>query len=142
MTVNQQIVTKVIELMQSISIDNGYSFDMDADRVYDSRQATIDSGWAISVYDSEAENDEDGGYNEHNLTIDIELTGTSGDDTQTDLRERIQDILTAFSEIENESYVAEATYDGHEKLYDHDETIIGQANIHFSVTYKSDRWKL
>lgn len=133
-------MAKIVENFQAISIANGYSFDVDTDRVFDFRAAPVDvTDFSISVYDYDGEAEDEGSL-QHSLNITAQIAGIFS--SIQDMREKMQDIIIAFALIENESYVDGAEFLGHEKTFEHENNKVGQGTLSFRVIYKTDFWKI
>lgn len=139
-TVQDQIAAKVKTNLLAITPGNGYSFDIDG-RVYEWRRVPETDIWSISFYDTTDEND-DGSSLQNELDYVVVLSGAGGSTTAQNLRGKMQDIITAFALILNETFVDDASYNGSEKEMDHEEKKIGEVNLNFTVVYKTDRWKI
>ena len=139
MTTQTQIENAIDTAFKDISIANGYSFDMNSDRVFEHRAAEISKAWAISHYDTEDEVNNENGI-DHALSIEVVLTGKPA--TPAELRDKMQDIITAMFTIESESFIDYINIDGSNKTFDHEEEKISEATFDFTVYYKCDRGKM
>jgi hypothetical protein len=141
-TVNQDIIAKIITNMLTISITNGFSFDISS-HVYDFRETPIDDAElpVIIVRDpGHRMLNEDENQNE--LDVEIVLLVSPDDDSPEDLRNKKQDIMNAFKLIENETYVAGAQYIDSENQVEHTKKKYAGTLMRFSILYFTDRWNL
>lgn len=141
MTVETQIIEAIINYLKGITTVNGYSFDCD-DRVFYWRGTPLESAEThmIDVRDYSIE-PVDGMENHHALLISItyELRGKT---SAADIRQRKQDIITAFSQIEGEAFVAGAMFVGSEKIVEQDQSRITGEEMLFAVEYFAERWTI
>ena len=138
MSVEQDIMTKVISNLNDISVANGYSADIDG--VFEWRDSPLSQNYtrSIIVRDISEEILDDG--QEHLLTIEI-IGITAGDNSPALIRSLKQDILTAFALIKIESYVTGATYLNTEKSIEKLDKRIAGIYMSFGVTFYTEIWK-
>lgn len=142
MTIEQQIVDALKGYLQNISIAGGYSFDV-GDNVFEWRESDLDAKRelpAIEIRDPLNEVDEDE-PNKRLLTVEITLL-MSGTTAPAKLREGVQDIITAISEIVNPNFVLDAQVAAIEKEVDIAEKRIARAQITLQVWYYAEMWKI
>ena len=143
-TVNQNIIAKIITNMLTISVANGFSFNISG-HVYDWRETPFDDAElpAIIVRDPAhrfTDGNEDVAENE--LDIEILLMAAPDNTSPEDLRNKKQDVMNAFKLIENETYVTGAQYLDSEIQVEHEKKKMAGSLMRFKVWYPTDRWSL
>ncbi len=140
MTKENQIITQVLALLNDITIANGYSFNVTSVvewRDSDLAESELDAIEVRDVSNMPAEDDEQ----EHLLTIDITLISAGGT-SPSDHRERVQDVIAAFSAIEEESFVTGAEFLGLERDAEKQKKRFMKTRITMGVIYNAERWNI
>lgn len=137
-TVEQGIVSDILTNLQSITITNGYTFDANVFEWKDT-PLTAEELPGIIVRDKENLMDEE--VTERQLVVDVLLVD-SGDSSPSSVRQKKQDILTAFSAIVDFDGVAGA------KLLSTEMSVEKEPNrkticvMTFSVDYVCEVWTI
>jgi len=121
-TVNQNIIAKIIANMLTISIANGFSFNISG-HVFEWRETPLGNSEypAIIVRDpAHRLTNENDDVAENELDVEIVLLPEPDNESPEDLRNKKQDVMNAFKLIENETYVAGAQYVDSETQVEHE----------------------
>jgi len=142
MSKEQDIFDFVFAEMLKISIANGFSFDI-GDRVFDWRDSPFEDSElpAINVRDISNQIVEED-TKEHTLTFDIALEDV-GDNAADSIREKKQDIITAFSNILGSNLEVHAFFLASETFSEKEKRFAVFTSIQFEVTYYvEDEWEI
>jgi len=129
-TIEQDIVDKVLELMNEISGLN----------VFEWRDSPLEPSELPAVIVRDTRNEvspEDA--QEHVLAMEIVLAAT-GDSSPADLRSWKQEVITAFKGIEAEEYVSGAAFRYSETSVEKLQKLFASALLAFEVYYYADEW--
>ena len=140
MTIEEQIAEKVIELMQGITQANGFTWDVN--QVLDWPDTPFAEGDedTIAVRDIESTISED---DEGQRAVRYEvMLFVSGDDAPNQLRDKTGDIVRAFSDIEQESFVSGGSFEDRDYFVERDIARVGLSIMVFRVDYYAGEWTI
>jgi len=143
-TVNQTIMAKIIANLKLINGTGGYSFNISG-KVFDFRDTVVDDAeLPVIIVRDPAHRLTDGNDDvaENELDVEVVLIDTPGDTSPATLRDKRQDILTAFKLIENETYVVGAAYVDSELQVEHAKKKYAGSVMRFTVLYATARWSI
>lgn len=136
----QNIVTSIIEQMQSISGANGFLSEA-GKNVYEwmSKPLDKDEYPAIIIRDV-SDNTIDSDTLEHSLKIEIDIAINNKNLTTWNMREVTSDVLKAFGELE-EILNYQCKYQGSDFLVEHKDSVYGGVRLDFTIIYHTRRWE-
>jgi len=143
-TIRQDIIDEIDTLLNAISIANGYSFDVDG-KVFEWRDIPIsEDDYPCIIFRDVRDYFSEDSESEHVLEIEIAVIPTPGSTSTAALRDMLQDVLTAFSALEESSNVdvSGSQYMGSEMEVEHLKKIYAGASMLFNVEYVTDRWEI
>ncbi len=138
MSARQDIVTVLLGYMNNISIANGYSFDINSN-VFEWRTGGLNDTEKPGLVLRDSFSDTVEGDSEHSLNIEIAIYAEGGTSPAT-IRAMMQDVLTAFQQIE--SSVEGAQFVSTEMEVDHQNKKEASAWLNFNVNYYTNRWEI
>jgi len=140
MTIENTIIAKIVVLLGNITIAKGYSFNLKSIvewRDSDLAESELDAVEVRDISNLPAEDDE----MEHLLSIELTYVSAGGT-TPAVHRARVQEIITASSAIEDQSYVTGAELLGLEKDVEKQKKRFMKTVIHLGVLYNAERWNI
>lgn len=142
-TTNQTIMAKIIANLKLINGTGGYSFNISG-KVFDFRDTVVDDAeLPVIIVRDPAHRMIDDDENLQELDVEVVLIDTPGDTSPATLRDKRQDILTAFKLIENEkTYVVGAQYVDSELQIEHAKKKYAGSVMRFTVLYATARWSI
>ena len=138
--IENQIITAITGNLADITQVNGYSFDLTG--VFEWRESDLDESEldAVEIRDISNEPYEDDEL-QHLLVIEATLVSAGGT-TPAVHRQRVQDVITALSLIENESFVVGAMFMGSDKDSEKQKKRYLKTMIRLGVIYQAERWEI
>ena len=142
-TVRQSIMDLLDTYFKAISIANGYSLDISGNvfewQDHDLAEADVPAIIFKDVGDISDDDDE----RVHNLEIEVAVVA-KGSTSPGTMREMMKDVLTAFSQIEDQATAAiiGAGYTGSVSEIDRDNKRWAESVMRFIVQYQTDYWEI
>ena len=147
MSKRQDIIDSLNTLFGNISIANGYTFNIGSD-VFEWRTTPLPDSKtkALNFWDDEETCEEEGNLLWHDLHIKVNLLCNEGADKAATLRARMQDVLTAFKGILEDTdvidTVKEAYYVGSTMDVEHADKKETAALMEFVIRYITPLWEI
>jgi hypothetical protein len=141
MSIRQDIVDQIDTNLKAISTANGYSFDINGN-VFEWLATPMDeNNLPAIIFRDTVDSIDPEDEQEHNLEFEVVLVD-KGNASTASVRNKMQDILTAFHLIRNEDDVAGVTHLDNEMEVDHIKKRFAAAFMRFSVNYYADLWEI
>lgn len=139
MSTRQDIVDQIDTNLKAISIANGYSFDINGN-VFEWLVTPInESNLPAIIFRDTIDTIDPDDEGEHHLQVEVVLVDR-GNASVSSVRNKMQDILTAFRLIGDEDFVIGANLIEAELEVDHIKKRYGAAYMLFNIDYETDLW--
>jgi hypothetical protein len=148
MSKRQDIIDALNTRWATITIANGYTFDLGSANIHEWRTTPLPTATtkALIFYDDEETTEEENELLWHDLSIVVNLVCNEGTDKAHTLRDRMQDVLTCFATILDvaslKATIKEAFYNGSTIEVDHQEQKETVAVMQFVIRYVTPLWEI
>lgn len=142
MTIREEIINSIVEHLKTISIADGYSMDING-KVFEWQDSILSEADlpALLVRDTDDDADDDGIIS-HNLKIEVDAITQAAEDSVTNARAMLGDIVKNLYELKGTGQIKDLKYIHSEIQTDQAKKITAAALTEFIIFYTSNRGEI